>query len=146
MGGAVTSGPRGDNQWWRWSHSVSPPPFWCVSPPRPPRAPTAPCRPLCTPLPQAHLGTCGFNVIPCPNRCSTNLSRRDLPQHLQHGCPKRRVQCEFCAGDFTGEAFEVGTARGQCEHGDAMGDVREWGVGWAAPPSAIPVTPISPVN
>ncbi|XP_031447542.1 TNF receptor-associated factor 4 [Phasianus colchicus] len=55
---------------------------------------------------QAHLGTCGFNVIPCPNRCSTKLSRRDLPQHLQHGCPKRRVQCEFCAGDFTGEAFE----------------------------------------
>lgn len=27
----------------------------------------------------------------------------------------------------------MGTARGQCEHGDAMGDVREWGVvGWVA--------------
>uniref|UniRef100_A0A672UWJ4 TNF receptor associated factor 4 n=1 Tax=Strigops habroptila TaxID=2489341 RepID=A0A672UWJ4_STRHB len=55
---------------------------------------------------QAHLGTCGFNVIPCPNRCSAKLSRRDLPEHVQHGCPKRRVKCEFCASDFTGEAFE----------------------------------------
>ncbi|XP_033924606.1 TNF receptor-associated factor 4 isoform X1 [Melopsittacus undulatus] len=55
---------------------------------------------------QAHLGTCGFNVIPCPNRCSMKLSRRDLPEHVQHGCPKRRVKCEFCASDFTGEAFE----------------------------------------
>lgn len=58
---------------------------------------------------QAHLGTCGFNVIPCPNRCSAKLSRRDLPEHVQHGCPKRRVKCEFCASDFTGEAFEVGS-------------------------------------
>ncbi|NXI33246.1 TRAF4 factor, partial [Sterrhoptilus dennistouni] len=55
---------------------------------------------------QVHLGTCGFNVIPCPNRCSAKLSRRDLPDHVQHGCPKRRVKCEFCASDFTGEAFE----------------------------------------
>lgn len=69
--------------------------------PRPP-PPHRPC------APQAHLGTCGFNVIPCPNRCSAKLSRRDLPEHVQHGCPKRRVKCEFCASDFTGEAFEVG--------------------------------------
>ncbi|XP_077692910.1 TNF receptor-associated factor 4 isoform X2 [Eretmochelys imbricata] len=55
---------------------------------------------------QPHLGTCGFNVIPCPNRCSAKLSRRDLPGHLQHGCPKRRVECEFCSSDFTGEAYE----------------------------------------
>ncbi|CAM2104210.1 unnamed protein product [Caretta caretta] len=55
---------------------------------------------------QPHLGTCGFNVIPCPNRCSAKLSRRDLPGHLQHDCPKRRVECEFCSSDFTGEAYE----------------------------------------
>uniref|UniRef100_A0A8C3I5I0 TNF receptor associated factor 4 n=1 Tax=Chrysemys picta bellii TaxID=8478 RepID=A0A8C3I5I0_CHRPI len=55
---------------------------------------------------QPHLSTCGFNVIPCPNRCSIKLSRRDLPDHLQHDCPKRRVKCEFCASDFTGEAYE----------------------------------------
>lgn len=65
---------------------------------------------------QAHLGTCGFNVIPCPNRCSAKLSRRDLPEHVQHSCPKRRVKCEFCASDFTGEAFEVGSG------GDTVGD------------------------
>lgn len=72
----------------------------------------SPCPLVTTPgpphPPQAHLGTCGFNVIPCPNRCSAKLSRRDLPEHVQHGCPKRRVKCEFCASDFTGEAFEVG--------------------------------------
>lgn len=69
--------------------------------------------------PQAHLGTCSFNVIPCPNRCSAKLSRRDLPDHIQHGCPKRRVKCEFCASDFTGEAFEVGTGGGHL--GDTAG-------------------------
>ncbi|XP_058019919.1 TNF receptor-associated factor 4 [Ahaetulla prasina] len=55
---------------------------------------------------QAHLGTCSFNVVPCPNRCGAKLSRRDLPPHLQHDCPQRHLQCEFCRADFTGEAFE----------------------------------------
>ncbi|XP_025911101.1 TNF receptor-associated factor 4 [Apteryx rowi] len=72
----------------------------------PGRAPGRPGPAHPAPRPQAHLGTCGFNVVPCPNRCSAKLSRRDLPEHLQHGCPKRRVKCEFCASDFTGEAFE----------------------------------------
>lgn len=56
---------------------------------------------------QSHLNACSFNVIPCPNRCPTKLSRRDLPAHLQHDCPKRRLKCEFCGCDFSGEAFEV---------------------------------------
>ncbi|XP_036864321.2 TNF receptor-associated factor 4 isoform X8 [Manis javanica] len=55
---------------------------------------------------QGHLNTCSFNVVPCPNRCPTKLSRRDLPAHLQHDCPKRRLKCEFCGCDFSGEAFE----------------------------------------
>lgn len=79
--------------------------------------------------PQAHLGTCGFNVIPCPNRCSAKLSRRDLPEHVQHGCPKRRVKCEFCASDFTGEAFEVGNGGagwGAC----CQGSWPWWGTPW----------------
>lgn len=59
---------------------------------------------------QGHLNTCSFNVVPCPNRCPTKLSRRDLPAHLQHDCPKRRLKCEFCGCDFSGEAFEVGGA------------------------------------
>lgn len=46
-------------------------------------------------------------MIPCPNRCSVKLTRRDLPEHLQHDCPKRKVKCEFCGSEFTGEAFEV---------------------------------------
>lgn len=58
-------------------------------------------------LPQSHFSTCAFNVIPCPNRCSVKLTRRDLPEHLQHDCPKRKVKCEFCGSEFTGEAFEV---------------------------------------
>ncbi|KAL1260574.1 hypothetical protein QQF64_008401 [Cirrhinus molitorella] len=55
---------------------------------------------------QSHFSTCAFNVIPCPNRCSVKLTRRDLPEHLQHDCPKRKVKCEFCGSEFTGEAFE----------------------------------------
>lgn len=58
-------------------------------------------------LPQGHFSTCAFNVIPCPNRCSIKLTRRDLPDHLQHDCPKRKVKCEFCGSEFTGEAYEV---------------------------------------
>lgn len=57
---------------------------------------------------QGHLNTCSFNVVPCPNRCPAKLSRRDLPAHLQHDCPKRRLKCEFCGCDFSGEAYEVG--------------------------------------
>uniref|UniRef100_A0A8C7Q727 TNF receptor-associated factor n=1 Tax=Oncorhynchus mykiss TaxID=8022 RepID=A0A8C7Q727_ONCMY len=53
-----------------------------------------------------HFSTCAFNVIPCPNRCSIKLTRRDLPDHLQHDCPKRKVKCEFCGSEFTGEAYE----------------------------------------
>ncbi|XP_044539007.1 TNF receptor-associated factor 4-like, partial [Gracilinanus agilis] len=56
---------------------------------------------------QVHLNSCGYNVVACPNRCSGKLSRRDLPSHLQHECPKRRLKCDFCGIDFTGEAFEV---------------------------------------
>eukprot|EP00064_Thunnus_orientalis_P014406 superscaffoldBa00002494_g14450 len=55
---------------------------------------------------QGHFSTCAFNVIPCPNRCSVKLTRRDLPDHLQHDCPKRKVKCEFCGSEFTGEAYE----------------------------------------
>ncbi|XP_042298211.1 TNF receptor-associated factor 4 isoform X5 [Sceloporus undulatus] len=55
---------------------------------------------------QAHLGTCSFNVVPCPNRCGVKLSRRDLPPHLQHDCPQRHLKCEFCGSEFTGEAYE----------------------------------------
>ncbi|XP_045381299.1 TNF receptor-associated factor 4 isoform X1 [Lemur catta] len=55
---------------------------------------------------QGHLNTCSFNVVPCPNRCPAKLSRRDLPAHLQHDCPKRRLKCEFCGCDFSGEAYE----------------------------------------
>lgn len=58
---------------------------------------------------QGHFSTCAFNVIPCPNRCSVKLTRRDLPDHLQHDCPKRKVKCEFCGSEFTGEAYEVNT-------------------------------------
>lgn len=66
---------------------------------------TSPLVALC--LPQGHFSTCAFNVIPCPNRCSVKLTRRDLPDHLQHDCPKRKVKCEFCGSEFTGEAYEV---------------------------------------
>lgn len=68
---------------------------------------------------QGHLNTCSFNVVPCPNRCPAKLSRRDLPAHLQHDCPKRRLKCEFCGCDFSGEAYEV--------HGSKLTVEGRWG-------------------
>lgn len=59
------------------------------------------------PLQQSHFSTCAFNVVPCPNRCAAKLTRRDLPDHLQHDCSKRKVKCEFCGCEFSGEAYEV---------------------------------------
>lgn len=50
---------------------------------------------------------CTYNVVPCPNRCMLKLLRRDLPQHLQHDCAKRKLLCDHCAEEFTGEAHEV---------------------------------------
>ncbi|XP_030636844.1 TNF receptor-associated factor 4b [Chanos chanos] len=55
---------------------------------------------------KAHLSVCSYNVVPCPNRCPEKLARRDLPEHLQHDCPKRRLRCDFCEKEFTGEAYE----------------------------------------
>uniref|UniRef100_A0A8C2GZ28 TNF receptor-associated factor n=1 Tax=Cyprinus carpio TaxID=7962 RepID=A0A8C2GZ28_CYPCA len=55
---------------------------------------------------QAHLSVCEFNVVSCPNRCSVKLLRRDLPEHLQHDCAKRKLQCDHCGDEFTGEAYE----------------------------------------
>ncbi|GAA6081266.1 TNF receptor-associated factor 4b [Tachysurus ichikawai] len=55
---------------------------------------------------QVHLSVCTYNVVPCPNRCMLKLLRRDLPQHLQHDCTKRKLRCDHCADEFTGEAHE----------------------------------------
>lgn len=56
---------------------------------------------------QAHLSVCEFNVVSCPNRCSVKLLRRELPEHLQHDCVKRKLHCDHCGDEFTGEAYEV---------------------------------------
>ncbi|XP_017348734.1 TNF receptor-associated factor 4b [Ictalurus punctatus] len=55
---------------------------------------------------QTHLTVCAYNVVPCPNRCMVKLLRRDLPQHLQYDCTKRKLRCDHCAEEFTGEAHE----------------------------------------
>uniref|UniRef100_A0A4X2JNB4 TRAF-type domain-containing protein n=1 Tax=Vombatus ursinus TaxID=29139 RepID=A0A4X2JNB4_VOMUR len=53
---------------------------------------------------QVHLSSCCYNVVSCPNRCSAKLSHRDLPTHLHHECPKRRLKRDFCGINFTGES------------------------------------------
>lgn len=92
---------------------------------------------------QSHLNTCSFNVIPCPNRCPTKLSRRDLPAHLQHDCPKRRLKCEFCGCDFSGEAFEVsrGLAEGHGRAGRPPARGALTSASWASPQSHEGVCP-----
>lgn len=61
---------------------------------------------------QAHLTVCTYSVVPCPNRCMLKLLRRDLPQHLQHDCVKRKLRCDHCAEEFSGEAHEVRASTG----------------------------------
>ena len=56
---------------------------------------------------QGHLDVCRFDGIPCPNQCSDVLSRLSLEDHLEYGCPKRIVICEFCNQEFPGEAFDL---------------------------------------
>ena len=56
---------------------------------------------------QGHLETCRYNNVLCPNDCSAQLSRMSLEDHLHYACPRRRVTCEFCSQEYTGEAMEV---------------------------------------
>ena len=55
----------------------------------------------------AHVGTCGFTLLPCPKQCKDSKAetnqymRKDLEAHLEKHCPNRDYQCQYCGEDGT---------------------------------------------
>ena len=44
-----------------------------------------------------HLGTnCQYVDVECPKSCGERPKRRNLPDHLQNSCPKRKFSCPYC--------------------------------------------------
>jgi hypothetical protein len=48
-----------------------------------------------------HLASCGFTLLPCPNKCLTSnklvqLLRKDMERHTKEECPKRQYECPHC--------------------------------------------------
>ena len=48
-----------------------------------------------------HLVSCGFTLLPCPNKCCKDrkcmeLLRKDLEKHLVEECPRRQYSCPHC--------------------------------------------------
>ncbi|XP_076344560.1 TNF receptor-associated factor 4-like isoform X7 [Tachypleus tridentatus] len=60
---------------------------------------------------QGHLNTCKYDAIPCTNQCAAMIPRLLMKDHLSYTCPKRRISCEFCNREFTGETLENHTAK-----------------------------------
>ena len=56
---------------------------------------------------QSHLDTCKYNTVPCPNNCHAQLSRICLDDHVTYTCLRRKVVCDSCGLEFTGESMEV---------------------------------------
>ncbi|XP_070199854.1 TNF receptor-associated factor 6-like [Littorina saxatilis] len=55
----------------------------------------------------AHQNECPLALVPCPNRCSNVLLRRDLEEHVKSACDRRSVQCPDCSNDFIALEFET---------------------------------------
>ena len=55
---------------------------------------------------QSHLAACRFDSVPCPHQCSAHLTRANLDDHLEYLCPRRRVVCDFCSQEFSGDYMD----------------------------------------
>ncbi len=44
----------------------------------------------------AHEKQCTFVRVECPNKCSEVVLRKDLGQHTNASCPRRRYKCPYC--------------------------------------------------
>ena len=56
----------------------------------------------------AHVASCQFALVPCPNKCEEDkgagellLLRKHLDQHLKTKCPKRAYECPHCREEGT---------------------------------------------
>ena len=51
---------------------------------------------------ETHIETCDYSEVPCPNECNTpshevrKIFRRDLTDHLNNECPRRKYKCKYC--------------------------------------------------
>lgn len=60
-----------------------------------------------------HTKTCSFTLIACPNKCSHNIERKDMKEHLKD-CPNREHLCEHCGK--MGRYFDIaGFHQGSCD-------------------------------
>ncbi|KAL5096258.1 hypothetical protein RYX36_000585 [Vicia faba] len=52
---------------------------------------------FCAGLFKKHDSVCPFKVIPCEQRCSSSIMRRDMDRHCITACPMKLVNCPFYA-------------------------------------------------
>ena len=50
---------------------------------------------------------CRYDAVPCPNDCTAMLSRMCVEDHVEYTCPRRKVTCQSCGKEFSGEMMEV---------------------------------------
>ena len=43
-----------------------------------------------------HKNVCGFAKVTCTQGCGKLILRKDLTQHCNNECPKRKIKCKFC--------------------------------------------------
>ncbi|CAM1306547.1 TRAF4 (predicted) [Pycnogonum litorale] len=55
---------------------------------------------------RGHLNVCKYDSLPCTNKCAAQIPRVLMDDHLTYTCPKRKVNCEYCCHQFTGEMLE----------------------------------------
>ena len=44
----------------------------------------------------AHKNVCGFAKVTCTQRCGKFILRKDLTQHCEDECSKRKIKCKYC--------------------------------------------------
>ena len=45
---------------------------------------------------ESHYESCDYVYVSCTKECTTEVLRRDLPDHLTNECPRRQYQCPHC--------------------------------------------------
>lgn len=58
-------------------------------------------------LSQNHQKECQFAKVACPRQCGVVVARRALENHMALVCPKRKIICDNCSVEFTGDTYAV---------------------------------------
>lgn len=54
----------------------------------------------------AHQSVCPYSQVPCPNKCSRLLQRRQLEEHVRHQCERRYIPCRDCQQKYFANEIE----------------------------------------